>query len=167
MVIAWRGGATVLGERLEVLGTPRSGVPGAAGTVLALDRLGMPVVVVAVPALEPAMAMDVCRCLATLEKSVAAERAAPTRGKAIVLCSEPPSIQAWRALSVQLGPRDYDLYLRKGRVAQRLEPPSQLAERRLRLPGPGEWSITDWIAAAALLLGLVLTLVGLRGMVAG
>ena len=164
MVTAWRGGATALNERLTVLGTPRSVVAGAAGTVLATAADGTPVVVTALPVLYPAAAMDVARRLAALERSLGPRSAATSNGRAIMICSEPPSVQAWRALLVQLGPRGADVYVKQGRSMQRLEAPLEPAARGFRLPGPGEWSLTDWVAAGALLAGLLLTVLGVRGM---
>ncbi len=165
MVIAWRGGATALNERLTVLGTPRSTVTGAAGTVFATADDGAPVVVTAVPVLSPAVAVEVTTRLAALEKSLGRRGAPAARGRAIVLCREAPSIEGWRALSLGLGPRDGDVYLHRGRVMQRLQPPPEVADRGSRLPALGEWSITDWVAAGALVLGVLLTVLGIRGMV--
>lgn len=167
MVIAWRGGATVLGERLTVLGVPKSAIPGAVETVLGIDEQRGPVVVAVAPVLAPAMAIDIARRLTALERSLRTEDLADASGRVIILCYEPPSVQAWRALSAQLGPRGGDVYLLRGRLTERLQPPAELGDRRFRLPGRGEWSIADWIAAGALLLGVLLTLLGVRGMVVG
>lgn len=164
LVAGWRAGATLLNERLTVLGTPRSQLQGAAGTVLATDDQGAPVTVTAVQTVSAGVATDIARQLSSLERSL--ERGGGSRrpGRVVVLCSEPPSIQAWRALSVRLGARDCEVYLQRRRNAERLQPPAGVAHQGSRLAGPGEWSLTDWIAAGALLLGVLLTILGLRGL---
>jgi hypothetical protein len=164
LVNGWRGGALLLNERLSILGAPRATGSGAVRTIFATDQHGAPVVVSATPALVPGAAVDIARRLTALEKRLRAEAQERTTGRVILLCWEPPSLLAWRALSAQLGPRGKDVYLKQGRATVRLQPPSELAAGGLRLPGSGEWSVTDWIAAGALVLGILLTLLGLRGM---
>ena len=163
MVIAWRGGATVVDERLTILGTAKATVSGAVATIFATGDDGAPVVVTAVPVVTPRAAIDIARRLDSLEKKLGS-RTSATPGRALVLCSEPPSQRTWRTLALELGPRLAGVYVKDRRAMEPLVPPEDLGERQRRLTRPREWSLADWLAAAALVAGVVLTAVGLRGM---
>lgn len=170
----------LFGDRMMVLGSGPVEVPGAAGGIVALDGRGDTVLVVVLESLRPGSAAAIAdrldevadlspRALApspptsdSIEQAharffgTAKRKVLNERQRAVVVVEDPPSLQGWRALSIEIGNDLAGVFRRdQGRVI-RLDVPDELRRPKARTStGQLIGAVAALVAVAAAVIAVV------------
>ncbi|MDP9069390.1 MAG: hypothetical protein M3N53_13745 [Actinomycetota bacterium] len=175
-------GETVLGERLLVVGRGPAGVPGAMGALVAVAEHGELVLVLPMPRVGPEAAATIADRLDELaavgdsdlqavsgrplprgevmrRHSEFFEGAEPLEAlnreqRVFLLVRDPPSVEAWKALYIELGNMLAGVWeLRDGRATP-VQPPGEILRKKKSREGASPWATA--FGAVVVLAGVAL-----------